>query len=159
MVRYWKISAGKRGIFLDLFRNNHIIALGEYLEGDLTQYNNAQAIFDAILRMNGHRRPHVSKYCYDFANNLAINDIVVVYNRTAIHMVGKVVSDYYYRSDGLGTPDYVDGLPHRRKVEWLLTQSIPGFHSLGRTRFAFFELVGNNRTNVQNLLHRNGIRP
>ena len=155
----WKISASekvtKKPEFVDIFLENNFIASGEYGEGDLTKYDSFERLESKLteLRKTTHSTPTTTYYT-NFKDNAEIGDIVLIYSRNTIFGIGYISSEYYYEQDELGKNLYSLGIPHRRKVKWIIRDEIEDekFKILSYPQVTFYKLDEKQKKAVLKIL-------
>lgn len=114
---FWMVRA-EGGTLIDLFLENHIVAIGWHEIGDLTNTTDR----DTVLRLVEQKWPDnqpgknaiSAGVVYRFRRELAVGNGVVTYDPSRrIYHVGEIQSDYRY-NPGLKTE-----WPHHRAVKWL----------------------------------------
>ncbi len=167
----WKISASERvtdkPAFWEEFRDNNIIAFGTYGEGDIQHYDNVSDLEKKIseLKNTKHSSP-TANFCFEFRDEVESGDIVIVYARKTIFGIGYVISGYYYKEDELGKGKgekeefgYKDGIPNRRDVKWIVTNSIKDekLAILSKPQITFFKLNKEQEKTVIKVLKKQQI--
>ena len=116
MSGIWMVRAGERGYLAKEFARG-FIAIGYQALGDMTALKEQ----DVIRRKYIESYPEARKgeianqiaMFYKFRTVLAVNDSVITYDpESRDYLIGKVISDYYYKPGEV--PDY----SHVRKVKW-----------------------------------------
>ena len=113
--KYWIYSPGPAAKMWDEFYESGIMGLGWEKLGDYRDYtDDHQVLRDSIEQYYGGGGSHNNDKCaiLDFANNIAVGDIVIV-KRGRSKLVGRgiVTSEYYYDEDAVSYNS-------RRKVNW-----------------------------------------
>ncbi len=160
----WKISASEKvkdePLFLKVFLDNKIAALGEYREGDLRNYSSLEELEKKLTELRGTKHSfHAAKYHIQFRDEAEIGDIIVVYSRNKIFSIGYITSDYFYEQDDLGKNFYPLGIPNRRKVKWIFKKQIEDerLAKLSKPQFAFYKLDEKQEDIVLKVLEENNV--
>lgn len=114
-VHYWTLSPGESGRLWDDFYKDGIAAIGWNELGDLSQYNDRQAIQSKLktLYPEGGSQRNNSLACYEFSHVMNPGDIVFAKaGFSRLLGVGRVTGDYKYDPS---QKEYWN----TRKVEWL----------------------------------------
>lgn len=118
MRRYWAVRLGEGGKYVKDAQKGKFIAVGWNNLGDLANLTNQDDL----------KKLYKEKYCeqreaqiainhgqvWNFINNLKVGDIILTPYLKKI-LIGKVTSNYQYKSDWSDKCSYV----HRREVKWL----------------------------------------
>ena len=98
----WLISPGRRAKHFDEFFEQGIVAIGWDYLGDLSQYEDAEAISTAMREHEGADRNPVqnSLACYQFAQEMKVGDVLFAKRgRREIVGYGVVTSEYRHEAD------------------------------------------------------------
>jgi restriction system protein len=117
MSALWMVrSAG--GELWEEFREKKVVSI-HFAEGigDIRNLRDREAIIQKIVQLDPSARPGKARAAggmlYRFCYELKIDDWVVTYeSSTRKYFLGRITSDYEFRSDGPG------GHPHIRRVAW-----------------------------------------
>ena len=115
----WTLSLGEGGRLFPYCYENGIVGIGWAALGDLRDYPDRDAIYQALVerRTTGTRPTNDSLCCWQFANDMAVGDVVVAkVGRAKLLGCARVTSDYKYDPE---QPEY----PHIRSVDWLSSTS------------------------------------
>ena len=113
--RWWVISAGRNGAWWPEFRRQNAIGLGWADIGNLSQYDNKDAILARLSDDATHDRTPTNDAhaLFQFSREMEAGDFVIAkQGMRRLFGIGRVVSGYEY--DPTRSP-----FPHRRRVEWL----------------------------------------
>lgn len=113
--RVWTIAPGENGRLWQEFYDQGAAGIGwDYLD-DLTNFETKAEILQA-MRSEAETtdgQTNNAKTCWDFAHEMAVDDIVIAKTgRSKVVGVGRVASDYLYE------PEHEE-YHHRRRVNWL----------------------------------------
>ena len=121
MKKYNRIMLGKAGLYADQCKKEGFIGAFFGIEEDLSTnlYDDWRAFNKQYIPIFLDKYPNKKKVAAGLAcgnlwticKGLEIGDIVLCPNGRGEYYVGKIASNYFYKSGGV--------LPHRRKVEWL----------------------------------------
>lgn len=112
--KYWIYAPGPDANMWDEFYESGIMGLGWERLGDFKDYTDGDVLRDSIEMHYGGGGSHNNDKCaiWDFANNIAIGDIVIVKKgRSKLIGRGVVTSEYYFDEDAVSYNS-------RRKVNW-----------------------------------------
>ncbi len=116
MPNVWMVRAGERGYLAEDFARG-FIAVGYQALGDMTEVADKESIWRKYVASYPNARQgeianQVAMF-YKFRSVLSIGETVVTYDPgSREYLIGKILSDYYYK------PDEVRDYPHVRKVQW-----------------------------------------
>ena len=112
----WVIRAGRIGEYEDAFLEKNVVAIGFSLSQSIADFGDRDALRSHIPVRSG------ADQLWRFAHEMQIGDMVVLPRKRAREVaVGRVVGTYAHR------PALIEGAPHTRDVEWLVT-NIPRSH-------------------------------
>ncbi len=109
--KYWIMSSGINGEYLDEFRKNNIIKIGWGEIGDISDIANREDIIQLLEEKypTGTSRKNDSLALYQFVNEMNVGDIVFIKSgRHTLYGYGEVTSDYIY-----------DNNQHIRNIKWI----------------------------------------
>lgn len=115
-VHYWLYSPGEKASKWDAFYEAGIMAIGWRELGDLSVFDNKEAIRKELQRISDDNASHKNDVAatWEFANEMKTGDVIFV--KKGAHTIigrGVVTSDYQY------TPDYeVEEYCNIRTVNW-----------------------------------------
>ncbi len=115
--KIWIYAPGENAKYWDDCINNSAILLGWDEIDDLKKYTSREDIANKLNEANGEikSRMNDSLALYEFANEMKIDDLVIVkQGRSILLGYGKITSDYYYDENR-------NTYRHTRKVEWIRT--------------------------------------
>jgi len=113
----WMIRAGEKGIFIDDFINENIVAIGWMEIGDLSNITNKNDLENEIeLTYPDWTKGQITNsvgQIYRFLFEIKIGDKVITYNPTTrMYHIGTITGEYEYQ------PKIIKWLPNIRSVKW-----------------------------------------
>lgn len=123
MANIWKIAPGRNAERWDMCQEKGCILLGWRQLDDYTSFKTQKEILAALGGGEGDGKG-AAQSVYRFAYEVQPNDIVVANRgRSRIMGVGIVTGDYLPKGHP-DNPSESDGLPHARRVRWVINDPI-----------------------------------
>jgi MoxR-like ATPase len=119
--RVWLIAPGAKGKLFDQFYEEAIIAIGWEFLGDLSKYENLDAINEAIREHRGGKKNpfQTALACYQFAHEMKVGDTVFAKKGTKKIIGYGVITSEYRHEPQRGKMTQVRSVDWKLRGEWV----------------------------------------